>query len=891
MPATPQSPNAEAEPARTTAVWVGGLSPRDCVRAIRELTQQVLQWHAVDRLHRAIQLDDLHWPRETEHPVLQAPIEEAIEFGGPFANPDLCPPELRGSRTVSMPADLSEAQRALTEHGALFQPSRIDVYQLGTLLCRLISGKSIRTYLSSPATMSRVPKLARTVIDRCVGYDESNRIETAAELAQLLDVVLQAKELATDASIESLKDTAFAVDAPTRVTRRVPPFQTLGHFDVLEEIGHGGMGVVYRGFDRSLDRAVALKVLHPRFANDASFVQRFKAEAAAAGKLNHPHLVPIYFIGEESGRHFFAMQFVNGESLAERLHRVGRLSRDEVLAIIQQVLLGLAAAHKQGFVHRDIKPGNILLDRDNGSALLTDFGLACGPITDEAHESQMVMGTAEYMSPEQAQGLRIDRRSDLYSVGVVLYQLLSGQTPFAAHTPSSQMIQHVCEQPQPLSQIAPEVDWQLVRIVDRLLRKRPEERYQSVEEVLIDVQQLPGQQPAIAFGSPSSPQLNAASRPAGRKSYQRWLIGLTVLLLTIGLWLARPTTTARSTAVTIHTDSVWALTFSADGSRLVSGGGRSTSLKEAGDTALRLWDTNSGQLLKQSEPLPIGPERLVFLGPSQRVIALASAREGTGTLVTWDMSSGKQEAPRFADPFAFHFDAAVSGPLSVFAVGNQGLTELSWEANTRSMTQRTRQSGSGPYRTIATAHDSKVATVFVSMPSVDAERPGDEVLKLTGPQLKVERRWRVDGTIHSLATSASGTVFVTRHTRMDTTQADVVTIWDAQAEQPLWSKSGLESARPGIGLSSDGRRLISIGEAVSLHATSSRPNSSEQAAIVWDIPSQQELCRLKTGSAQLRAVAITANGTIAALGDEQGRVVLSRLPSEPIAPRPMTNDQ
>lgn len=867
-----------------TAIWDGRLAPRDSLRVLREMAVVVAKWHAAGRLHRAIHFDRLDWPRVAEQPQLAEPTTSPIEFGGPFADPDLCPPELRGSRTVLIPAALVDAQRALTEHGALLTPARIDVYQLGTLLCRLVCGKSIRAYLSSPATMSRVPKLVRNVIDRCIGYDESNRIETVAELIEVLTATIDERGLSDDVPSATLKDTDVVAGAPTRVARRVPPFQSLGHFEVLEEIGHGGMGVVYRGFDRSLDRPVALKVLHPRFASDPTFVKRFKAEATAAGRLNHPHLVPIYFIGEDSGRHFFAMQYIDGESLAERLHRMGRLAREEVLAIIQQVLLGLAAAHRQGFVHRDIKPGNILLDRENGSALLTDFGLACGPITDEPAESTIVMGTAEYMSPEQAQGIRIDARSDLYSVGVVLYQLLSGQTPFDANTPSSQMIHHVCEQPQPLSKIAPQIEPQLVRIVERLLKKRPDERYQSVDDVLVDLQQLPGQMPLVASGLP---QTQAGQKVAKTTSWtSRRLSGVVVALsLALTMWFLKPATNARSTVLMRHADPVWAMSFSSDGKTLVTGGGRSTSLKEAGDTCLRLWDAQNGQMLKQSERLPLGPERLVMFGSSQRVLAIASAREGTGTTVLWDAQSGRQDAPAFDDPFAFHFDAALLDRSTALAVGNRGLVELSWnDSAASSLKQRLVRPTPTPLRSIAIALDANPPLIFASSPTLD----GECIIQFGGRDFREQARWvATSGPISAMSSSGDGSVLVVRATSLSGDVGDSVIAINVAQRELRWQQHVKGAGTRGLALSRDGQRAIAIGEPVLIRATNSvadsdaaapKSASAAQTAIVFDVLTGKEVCRLKTGSSQLLAVAIAPDGKLAALGDVDGQVVFGRLP-------------
>lgn len=871
--------DSTASSEQTTALWIGRLSARDCTRAVLTAARAVWVWHEGDRQHRAIRLEALHWARDAEAPDLSEPSPDPIEFGGPVIDPDQCPPELRNSKSILIPVSLDATREVLSAHNLFFPPERIDVYQLGTLLCRLVTGQSIRSYLSSPATMSRVPRPIRNVIDRCIGYDESTRIESVAVLVEVLVETIEERGLTSETPAAKPRDTEVVTHSETRIRRRrAPAFQQLGHFEVFEEIGHGGMGVVYRGLDRSLDRTVALKVLHPRFSNDPTFVKRFKAEAAAAAKLSHPHLVPIFFIGEDAGRHFYAMQFVDGESLAERLHRVGRLPRDEVLAIMQQVLLGLAAAHRQGFVHRDIKPGNILLDRQNGSALLTDFGLARGPVPDEPSDPNLVMGTAEYMSPEQAQGETVDVRSDLYSVGILLYQLLSGRTPFDANTPSRQLIHHVCEQPQPLAQVAPDVEPQLVRIVEKLLRKRPQDRFQTVEELLVELQQLPGQASVAMPGFPPSRVLEPARVPPTRQTNRHVIAIVSVLLLGVVLWAARPQqkVSGFSVSLTPHADPVWSLAFSADGKVVVSGGGRSSSLKDAGDTSLRLWDAATGRMLRQSERLPIGPERLVVTGDAQRVVALGAAREDTSTIVVWDLESGRQEAPTFDDPFAFHFDAARLNPHTLIAAGNRGLVELSLSQNAdQSIRKRILRSWPCPIRAICVSGEPGDPVVFAS--SEPAEEP--VVVQFSGRSLRERSRMHgFGGPVIALEATPDGRTLVTRSTETKDSASigDWVQAWDVPSRKLLWTRGPFAPASRALGLSRDGQRLITIAESVTLGGDTVDP--SPQSAAVLEVATGREVCRVQTGNSHLHAAAISPDGTLAVLGDATGRVVFCRLP-------------
>src|SRR5262249_30893716 len=192
-------------------------------------------------------------------------------------------------------------------------------------------------------------------------------------------------------------------------------------------LGRGGMGDVYLAHEEALRRRVAVKVLPRELARDANLVRRFHQEAAAVARLEHPNVVPIYYSGQDAGHHFFVMQYVEGESLAQRLERQGRLSAADALSILEQCLTGLSAAHAAGLVHRDVKPANILIDGKTGRALVADFGLArmsdaSGPTT-----TGQVLGTVDYIAPEQALGQPVDGRTDLYALGVVAFQMLSGR--------------------------------------------------------------------------------------------------------------------------------------------------------------------------------------------------------------------------------------------------------------------------------------------------------------------------------------------------------------------------------------------------------------------------------------------------------------------------------
>ena len=257
----------------------------------------------------------------------------------------------------------------------------------------------------------------------------------------------------------------------------------LGHYHVQQVVGKGGFGIVLKAFDEKLHRVVAIKVLAPELAAHASARKRFIREARAAAAIAHEHIVAIHAIEEEHGPPFIVMQFVDGVSLQDKLNKTGPLELREILRIGLQIASGLAAARKHGLVHRDIKPANILLENGIERVKITDFGLA--RLTDDASVTQSgtVAGTPMYMSPEQASGETVDHRSDLFSLGTVLYAMCTGRPPFRASS-SLAVLKRVCEDtPTPVQQVNAEIpDW-LAAVIAKLHAKKPDERFQTAEEL------------------------------------------------------------------------------------------------------------------------------------------------------------------------------------------------------------------------------------------------------------------------------------------------------------------------------------------------------------------------------------------------------------------------
>jgi serine/threonine protein kinase/Tol biopolymer transport system component len=334
-----------------------------------------------------------------------------------------------------------------------------------------------------------------------------------AERSGFIDSACEGDETLRDEviSLLSLEEQSFLLidtpaleaAAPVLASARPDLFegQSIGHYKILALLGIGGMGEVYLAEDTRLGRRIALKLLPADFTRDRDRVRRFQQEARAASALNHPYIVTIHETGEFEDRHFIATEFIEGETLRERLRRAP-LTLGDTLDIAIQVAGALAAAHEAGIVHRDIKPENIMLRRD-GYVKVVDFGLAklaeqppagasCGLSADRTDTTTpgLLMGTVKYMSPEQARGRRLDGRSDVFSLGVVIYEMLAGRPPFVGDTYSDVIAALLKEQPVPLSQHFPELPVELENIANKALAKNREERYQTINDLLADLTEL-----------------------------------------------------------------------------------------------------------------------------------------------------------------------------------------------------------------------------------------------------------------------------------------------------------------------------------------------------------------------------------------------------------------
>ena len=357
------------------------------------------------------------------------------------------------------------------------------------------------------------------------------RIRTSnSDLGAAVESLIAAHE-SSDALID-----APAYEAAAEMIAEPPPAlvagQLVGHYKIIRPLGKGGMGEVYLAGDTKLDRKVALKLLPSAFTNRKDLLRRFIQEAKAASSLNHPNIITIHEIGQTDGIHYIATEFIDGLTLKQHMKR-GRLEFAEVLDVSIQVASALEAAHAAGLVHRDIKPENIMLRRD-GYVKVLDFGLA--KLTEKSTQSKgsqvntivrgytkpgTVLGTVDYMSPEQARGKVLDQRTDVFSLGIVLYEMAAGRIPFSGATDVDALVSILEKEPAPLAEYAPDIPAEFERIISKALRKDREERYQTVKDLLIDLKSLKEElvfAQKLERSRPPQSRVGLATNPAAKES-------------------------------------------------------------------------------------------------------------------------------------------------------------------------------------------------------------------------------------------------------------------------------------------------------------------------------------------------------------------------------------
>src|SRR3984893_4150529 len=315
-------------------------------------------------------------------------------------------------------------------------------------------------------------------------------------------------------------------------------------FEILQLLGQGGMGAVYKGRDTELDRLVALKLIRPDLASHPEILRRFKQELILARAVTHRNVIRIFDLGQAQGIKFITMEYVEGRDLRGLIHEKGKMAPDEAVPIVLQMAAALEAAHHAGVVHRDLKPQNAMVDKD-GRVYVMDFGIARSLETPGMTQTGALMGTPEYMSPEQAKGEKVDARSDLFALGIIFYEMLTGISPFKADTAMAMMFKRTQVRATPLSQLNVGVPPVISDIVSKCLEIKTEERYQSAREVIHDLEAWKG-------GVPHSTIVPTSRRIRYAPSYQKWLVvGGVVVVLAAGVYEFRERFSLRSSSTSV----------------------------------------------------------------------------------------------------------------------------------------------------------------------------------------------------------------------------------------------------------------------------------------------------------------------------------------------------
>lgn len=287
-----------------------------------------------------------------------------------------------------------------------------------------------------------------------------------------------------------------------------------GRYEVLEQIGAGGMAIVYKAKDLLLNRIVTIKVLREQFVTDQEFIRRFRREAQSAASLSHPNIVSVYDVGKEGDTEYIVMEYVEGRNLKEIIREYAPLSVEQAINLGRQITEAIQNAHEHHIIHRDIKPHNILVTAD-GHAKVTDFGIARAVSSATVTHTGDIVGSVHYLSPEQAKGLQINEQSDIYSVGIILYELVTGKVPYEGETPITIVLKHLNEQPVLPSKINPRVEKEFEAVIMRAIAKSPEKRYLSAKDLLADLNNLQAGRPIARAEIPLGEDMEATQRHIG----------------------------------------------------------------------------------------------------------------------------------------------------------------------------------------------------------------------------------------------------------------------------------------------------------------------------------------------------------------------------------------
>jgi WD40 repeat protein len=683
----------------------------------------------------------------------------------------------------------------------------------------------------------------------------------------------------------------------------------LGVYDIIEVVGRGGMGVVLKGHDSKLNRIVAIKVLAPELAANATARKRFLREAQAAAAVTHDHVVTIHAV-EESERlpgsvvrlPYLVMEFVSGRSLQERIDQTGPLELREILRIGTQTAAGLAAAHAHGLVHRDIKPANILLENHVERVKITDFGLARAVDDIGMTQTGVVAGTPQYMAPEQARGHFVDHRADLFSLGCVMYAMSTGRSPFRAESTLA-VIRRICEDtPRRIQEVNPDIPEWLVRIIDKLLAKDPDTRFQSAAEVaellgkyLAHVQQPSVVPKPVGLGTEATELFR---QPAKRAHGRAWAIAAVLLLLLGGLAVTEATgvTNVRefvATVLRIRTPEGTLVVEVDDPQINVTIDGEEVTLSKVGPHEIRL-SPGRHQLQATKDGAPVRSEWVTITRGGKQVVkvgfegkpeaaaeaaarlpglarrflgshvdpinCVAVSRDGKRllsgsrdrTVRLWDIPTGKE-----IRPFLGHMKALCSVALSpdgrhALSGSDDGTVRL-WDVETGSEIRRF-EGHEGMVRAVAFSPDGRLAATGNAAygPGYATDRSKNYVRLWEVETGRLIRRCEgFTHAINSLAFSPDG-----RHVLIG--GEDLVGVWDIQTGQTVRRFHDPPFNTASVAFSPDGELAISGHRTLDLATRTWIEDGC--VAILWDVKTGRQIRRLRGHTSPVTSVAYSPDG-------------------------------